>query len=233
MGGSVMRRGIFSILLAGFFLVVSTTSCKNPNLSGGILHFDQKRYERARETLLKAIAQEPSNAEAYFWLGKAYAELDSTAKAREILHEGRGSFRSEVPHDQEGRGERDGPLLEPSSQRRPPVREGRARRKGSGEAGGDEEELPARAEPVQESAGLQLEEGRDPPKHGSLLLQPGAGRLRPRRPRRRPSSSRRQETPRRRSSSSDSIAISETRPPPRAAWTDATRPSSSTARPRS
>jgi tetratricopeptide (TPR) repeat protein len=80
-----MRRSIFSILLAGFFLVVSTTSCKNPNLSGGILHFDQKRYERARETLLKAIAQEPSNAEAYFWLGKAYAELDSTAKAREFF----------------------------------------------------------------------------------------------------------------------------------------------------
>lgn len=77
-----MRRYVFSILLAGFFLVVSTTSCKNPNLSGGILHFDQKRYERARETLLKAIAQEPSNAEAYFWLGKAYAELDSTKMAR-------------------------------------------------------------------------------------------------------------------------------------------------------
>lgn len=77
-----MRRGMFTILFAGFFLVVSTTSCKNPNLSGGILHFDQKRYERARETLLKAIAQEPSNAEAYFWLGKAYAELDSTQMAR-------------------------------------------------------------------------------------------------------------------------------------------------------
>jgi tetratricopeptide (TPR) repeat protein len=77
-----MRRGIFSVLLAGFFLVVSTTNCKNPNLSGGILHFDQKRYERARETLLKAIVQEPSNGEAYFWLGKAYAELDSTEMAR-------------------------------------------------------------------------------------------------------------------------------------------------------
>jgi tetratricopeptide (TPR) repeat protein len=77
-----MRRGIFSILLCGFFLVVLSTSCKNPNLSGGILHFDQKRYERARETLLKAIQQEPGNAEAYFWLGKAYAELDSTEMAR-------------------------------------------------------------------------------------------------------------------------------------------------------
>jgi len=83
MGGWVMRRISFGILLSVFIVLAVTTSCKNPNLSGGILHFDQKRYERARETLLKAIEQEPQNSEAYFWLGKSYAELDSTMKAKE------------------------------------------------------------------------------------------------------------------------------------------------------
>ncbi|MFB3910177.1 MAG: tetratricopeptide repeat protein [Candidatus Eisenbacteria bacterium] len=77
-----MRRG-FSWILAGFFVLgLAATGCKNPQLSGGILHFDQKRYERARETLLNAVKQEPNNAEAHFWLAKAYAELDSTAQSR-------------------------------------------------------------------------------------------------------------------------------------------------------
>lgn len=98
MGGSVMRRGIFTILLSSFFLVLVTTSCKNPNLSGGILHFDQKRYERARQTLLQAIAQEPTNAEAYFWLGKAYAELDSTYKARETFLKAEGLAGTKYPN---------------------------------------------------------------------------------------------------------------------------------------
>lgn len=73
-----MRRRLFWTLGSMMLTVILASSCKNPNLSGGILHFDQKRYERARETLLKAIATEPNNSEAWFWLGKTYAELDST-----------------------------------------------------------------------------------------------------------------------------------------------------------
>lgn len=80
-----MRRHAFWVLLSSLLLSVVATSCKNPNLSGGILHFDQKRFERARETLLRAIAQEPGNAEAWLYLGKAYAELDSTQEARAAL----------------------------------------------------------------------------------------------------------------------------------------------------
>ncbi len=80
-----MRRYAFWILLSSAFLTLFATSCKNPNLSGGILHFDQKRFERARETLLRALDQEPNNAEAWLWLGKAYAELDSTTQARSAL----------------------------------------------------------------------------------------------------------------------------------------------------
>ena len=84
-----MRRAIVSLIGVFSLLVLSTTSCKNPNLSGGILHFDQMRYERSRETLLKAIGQEPRNAEAYLWLGKAYAELDSTQESVDALEKAR------------------------------------------------------------------------------------------------------------------------------------------------
>ncbi len=92
-----MRRGIFWSLVLGTFFLVLSTSCKNPNVSGGILHFDQKRYERARETLLKAIAQEPNNAEAYFWLGKSYAELDSTEQARSTFEKAKQLAGSTSP----------------------------------------------------------------------------------------------------------------------------------------
>jgi tetratricopeptide (TPR) repeat protein len=80
-----MKRAVLGSVTVTAFLAVTVVGCKNPQLSGGILHFDQKRYERARETLIAAIQQEPNNAEAHFWLGKAYAELDSTQQARATL----------------------------------------------------------------------------------------------------------------------------------------------------
>jgi tetratricopeptide (TPR) repeat protein len=81
MGEMGMRRRLFWTIGSVLPIMILASSCKNPNLSGGILHFDQKRYERARETLLKAIAQEPNNYEAYYMLGKTYAELDSTEQS--------------------------------------------------------------------------------------------------------------------------------------------------------
>lgn len=92
-----MRARIVLSAIGFASVLVLTTSCKNPNLSGGILHFDQKRYERARETLLKAIAQEPNNAEAYFWLGKAYAELDSTQQAVRTFGQAKEKYASLRP----------------------------------------------------------------------------------------------------------------------------------------
>lgn len=77
-----MRRNVFWMIVSFVLLGVAANGCKNALLSGGILHFDQKRYDRSREVLLQATAQEPDNAEAWLWLGKAYAELDSTDKAR-------------------------------------------------------------------------------------------------------------------------------------------------------
>jgi tetratricopeptide (TPR) repeat protein len=80
-----MRRAVSYLAISVVLLALTVGGCKNPLLSGGILHFDQGRFERARETLIEAIEQEPENAEAHFWLGKTYAELDSTQLAREFL----------------------------------------------------------------------------------------------------------------------------------------------------
>jgi tetratricopeptide (TPR) repeat protein len=80
-----MKRAVLGCVAVAALGAVIVAGCKNPQLSGGILHFDQKRYERARETLLTAIQQEPNNAEAYYWLGMSYAEMDSTQQARAAL----------------------------------------------------------------------------------------------------------------------------------------------------
>lgn len=81
----MMKRAVLACVAVAAIAAVIVAGCKNPQLSGGILHFDQKRYERARETLLTAIQQEPNNAEAYYWLGMSYAEMDSTRESRAAL----------------------------------------------------------------------------------------------------------------------------------------------------
>jgi tetratricopeptide (TPR) repeat protein len=81
----MMKRAVLGSVAVAALAAVIVAGCKNPQLSGGILHFDQKRYERARETLLTAIQQEPNNAEAYYWLGMSFAEMDSTRQARAAL----------------------------------------------------------------------------------------------------------------------------------------------------
>ncbi len=67
-------KGPFALLgLVGF---VIWAGCSNPNLAGGKLHFDQKRYDRALETFQLARQQMPANGEARLWLGRAFAELE-------------------------------------------------------------------------------------------------------------------------------------------------------------
>jgi len=80
-----MRRSVLWFIVCLCIVPIGLSSCKNPQLSGAILHFDQGRFERARETLLTAAGQEPDNAEIYLWLGKTYAELDSTQLAVDNL----------------------------------------------------------------------------------------------------------------------------------------------------
>lgn len=64
-----------TLLLVGLSGAALWAGCSNPNLSGGKLHFDQKRYDRARETFAVAVEQLPQSGEARLCLGKSYAEL--------------------------------------------------------------------------------------------------------------------------------------------------------------
>lgn len=62
--------------------VISTMpACKSAHLSGGKLHFDQGRYERAKEQFIQAAEEQPENAEVHLWLGRSYAELDEPESA--------------------------------------------------------------------------------------------------------------------------------------------------------
>ncbi|MCC7144147.1 MAG: tetratricopeptide repeat protein [Candidatus Eisenbacteria bacterium] len=69
--------------------------CSNPNLAGGKLHFDQKRYDRALETFKLARQQMPASGEARMWLGRAFAELeraDSTSNTTEKADSAAANF---------------------------------------------------------------------------------------------------------------------------------------------
>jgi len=67
-----MRTG----LLIGLTGLVIWAGCSNPNLAGGKLHFDQKRYDRALETFKLARQQMPASGEARLWVGRAFAEIE-------------------------------------------------------------------------------------------------------------------------------------------------------------
>jgi tetratricopeptide (TPR) repeat protein len=71
---------VLLIVLAAAGLA-SLAACKSAHLSGGKLHFDQGRYERALEQFEMAVAEQPENGEAHLWLGRALAELDQPEKA--------------------------------------------------------------------------------------------------------------------------------------------------------
>lgn len=64
-------------LLAGLAIAgpLVFAACNNPHLAGGKLHFDQQRYERAKENFELAVEKMPESGEAHLWLGRAEAEL--------------------------------------------------------------------------------------------------------------------------------------------------------------
>jgi tetratricopeptide (TPR) repeat protein len=71
-----------SLLLFSIVLVLAA-GCGNRWISGGKLHFDQGRYEKARENFQQAIDEEPQNGVAHMWLGRSLAELDNASAASE------------------------------------------------------------------------------------------------------------------------------------------------------
>ncbi|MBU1702619.1 MAG: tetratricopeptide repeat protein [Candidatus Eisenbacteria bacterium] len=73
-----------------FLLIVAVSlsglmACKSAHISGGKLHFDQRRFERALEQFQLAIIEQPDNGEAYMYLGLTEAELKHPEEADAAL----------------------------------------------------------------------------------------------------------------------------------------------------
>jgi len=70
-----MATAIFAILLAVAFPVFSAPDSASGLIASAQRQFDSGNYTLAIATLQSAVAGAPSNAGAYYWLGRCYYEL--------------------------------------------------------------------------------------------------------------------------------------------------------------
>ena len=70
-----------TLLVVAFMLLPVVLMAKSVETTSGIIYIQNKQYDQARTILLKAIAKDPKDGEAHFYLGLAYSELDSVAAA--------------------------------------------------------------------------------------------------------------------------------------------------------
>lgn len=74
-----------SIPVLGIILVIGVLAalpgCKTAETAGGKLYFSQGLYDKAIAQLEPAVEQKPADYEAWFWLGKSYAEVGRYADA--------------------------------------------------------------------------------------------------------------------------------------------------------
>lgn len=70
-----------TLLVVAFMLLPVALIAKSVETTSGIIYIQNKQYDQARTILLKAIAKDPKDGEAHFYLGLAYSELDSVAAA--------------------------------------------------------------------------------------------------------------------------------------------------------
>ncbi len=70
-----MKR--FTLLItAGLIALLLLTSCRPPELEGAFVDFKAKRYDNALKLAKEATAKYPSNAEAWFLLGRIYGQKE-------------------------------------------------------------------------------------------------------------------------------------------------------------
>lgn len=81
MRNKILGQRAARLALVGTLAATCFIACSNPHLSGGKLHFDQERYDRAEENFKLAIEKDPANGEAYMFLAMAQAEQDRPADA--------------------------------------------------------------------------------------------------------------------------------------------------------
>jgi tetratricopeptide (TPR) repeat protein len=73
------------LVLLGCVSILVLGSCKSAFHTSGIIYFNQEEYERSIEQMKLAVEEQPNNAEAYLYLGRAYAELEMMTEAREAF----------------------------------------------------------------------------------------------------------------------------------------------------
>ena len=61
-----------SILMTVFVLLV-VFSCESPYLKGAKVYIQQEQWDKAKVQLIKAVEENPNDADAWFWLGRCYA----------------------------------------------------------------------------------------------------------------------------------------------------------------
>ncbi len=67
--------------LLAFFVALAASSCGDPYVQGGAMHFDAMRYDRAAAAFEEAVAKNPKDASARLWLARCYAELNRIPEA--------------------------------------------------------------------------------------------------------------------------------------------------------
>jgi len=65
-----MKKYYFLFFIFMLILSLALTSCRPPELEGAIVHFKQGRTDQSYGLALEATNKYPTNAEAWFWLGK-------------------------------------------------------------------------------------------------------------------------------------------------------------------
>lgn len=73
-----MKKVTF-FLLTTLIAVLLLTSCRPPELEGAFVDFNAKRYDNALKLARQATAKYPSNAEAWFLLGRIYGQKEMIA----------------------------------------------------------------------------------------------------------------------------------------------------------
>ncbi|RKZ34100.1 hypothetical protein DRQ33_02905, partial [bacterium] len=70
-------RAYLTVGLAIISLCVIFIGCQSPEMTSAKVYIQQKDYSSALVQLKKEMANNPTNAEAYFYAGQIYGELDS------------------------------------------------------------------------------------------------------------------------------------------------------------
>ncbi len=72
-----MKKILIVISILTMALGFSAFDCSSAELTGAKMYIAQKHYDKAKESLLKEVAKNPTNDEAWYYLGYLYGEEDS------------------------------------------------------------------------------------------------------------------------------------------------------------